>query len=690
VGFAGVPAPIHDRTATVSAPAYALSGADGQIQPSGMDGLFVADVRVLSAAVLSLGGTPILPLAQVHEGPGRTRFVGAAVGLGDTGADPTVRVDRLRVVRSDGMQERIRVSSTAGLAVAVIVTVELACDLTPLETVKTNYRPQVKARTTADGLMWSDAARTVTVTAPEADVSTEPPSLAWTVNVSPGQAISLQWMVRSTERAPVIVAPSAPIEWERPYVRAAEPRLGRLLDQSLDDLAALRLAEAGHPDDTFIGAGVPWFLTLFGRDSLWAARMMLPLGTGLAQSTLRALARRQGTRIDVLSGEEPGKILHELRRDDIWHRENAEAPVAYYATVDATLLWISLLADAWRWGMPEATVAMFLGHLDRALGWMEPHADADGFVRYVDVTGRGMANQGWRDSGGAIRFHDGSIARPPIALCEVQGYAYRAALDAAALLDAFDRGDGARRWRDHAAALGVRFRERFWVGTGPQAYPALALDADGRPVDSLTSSIGHLLDTGILSRPESASVAGRLLSEPLAGGYGLRTMSTLDAAYSPLAYHCGAVWPHDTAIALTGLAACGADGTPGADEAALRLVRGLLDAAEAFDYRLPELYGGDGRAEIARPVPHPAACRPQAWSATAGIAVLQAALGLAVDVPARQVSVRPLPGLGAIHVRGLRAGEHSFEVRVDDAGAAEISGLPETFRHRNFRHSNRL
>jgi glycogen debranching enzyme len=679
VGFAGVPAPIHDRTATVSAPAYALSGADGQIQPSGMDGLFVADVRVLSAAVLSLGGAPILPLAQVHEGPGRTRFVGAGVGLGDTGADPTVRVGRLRIVRSDGMQERIRVSSTAGLAVITTVTVELACDLTPLETVKSNTRPQVKARAIADGLMWSDEATTVTLTAPEAEVGTEPPTLAWSVTVGPGQAISLQWMVRSTESAPVIVAPSAPIEWERPYVVAAEPRLGRLVAQSLDDLAALRLAEAGHPDDTFIGAGVPWFLTLFGRDSLWAARMMLPLGTRLAESTLRALARRQGTRTDILSGEEPGKILHELRREDIWHRENAEAPVAYYATVDATLLWISLLADAWRWGLPDTSVATFLGHLQRALSWMERHAGDDGFVRYVDVTGRGMANQGWRDSGGAIRFRDGSVARPPIALCEVQGYAYRAALDAAALLDAFDRADRAQHWRDHAAALRARFRARFWVGTGRQAYPALALDADGRPVDSLASSIGHLLGTGILAPPECVSVARLLGSEPLAGGYGLRTMSTLDAAYSPLVYHCGAVWPHDTAIALTGLAACGADGIPGADEAASRLLRGLLDAAEAFDYRLPELYGGDGRAEIARPVPHPAACRPQAWSATAGVALLSAALGLRVDVPNRRVAVRPLPGLGPIQVHGLRAGEHSFDVRVDDAGEVEIRGLPDNW-----------
>ncbi len=205
----------------------------------------------------------------------------------------------------------------------------------------------------------------------------------------------------------------------------------------------------------FLAAGVPWFLTLFGRDSIWAARMMLPVGTGLAAGTLRTLARRQGTEVDEQSAGAPGKIMHELRHDDKRISEPDAFPAAYYGTVDATLLWISLLADAWRWGLPESTVADLLPHLDRALYWLEHYADPDqdGFVEYIDRTGRGLANQGWKDSFNSVRFHDGRIAQAPIALCEVQGYAHRAALDAAAILEAFGSGEP-DRWR--------QIRRRTW------------------------------------------------------------------------------------------------------------------------------------------------------------------------------------------------------------------------------------
>jgi glycogen debranching enzyme len=224
------------------------------------------------------------------------------------------------------------------------------------------------------------------------------------------------------------------------------------------------------------------------------------------------------------------------------------------------------------------------------------------------------------------------MATPPIALCEVQGYAHRAALDAADLLDAFGLPD-ADRWRAYAGRLAARFRARFWVDSPLGPHPALALDADGRPVDSLTSNIGHLLGTGMLSGAEESAVARLLGSPALAGGYGLRTMSTLDAAYDPMSYHCGAIWPHDTAIALLGLAAM--PGDPDARTAAASLIDGLLIAGEAFDYRLPELYAGDDRADRPRPLPHPAACRPQAWSAAAAIAVWEATRRLAA-VPSQR------------------------------------------------------
>lgn len=690
--FARVPAPLHDLVVTVQAPACALGGGDGQIRASGMQGLFVADLRVLSQARLCFGGSEPLPLLRLPEGAGRTRFVGFARGYGDVGTDPTVRLDRTRTMRPDGMDEEIRIRSTATGVVSATVTLDLRCDLTTLEWAKVaQTRPELAGSLIRSGddepaLVFATDEASVIVVAPGGQLATPPPSITWPVRIAPAGELTLCWSLRFRERRPFVVAPSHPAGWARPDVTADEPRLARLLTQALDDVTSLRLAEATDPDSSFIGAGVPWFLTLFGRDSLWAARMLLPLGTELAEGTLRVLARRQGTRVDPDSGEAPGKIMHELRREDVRigpvrPGDASGVPAAYYGTVDATLLWISLLAEAWRWGMPGPSVAAFLPNLRRALSWLEHHGDpdGDGFIEYLDPSGRGLANQGWKDSGGAIRFHDGSLAQPSIALCEVQGYAHRAAMDAADLLDAFDEvgPDEADRWRAYAAQLSARFRNRFWVVGELGPFPALGLDGHGRPVDSLTSNIGHLLGTGLLSPEEESIVAELLCADVMSSGYGLRTMSTLDKSYSPLSYHCGSIWPHDTAIVLGGLTAAGAGGVSGADSAAARLMAGLLDAAEAFDYRLPELYGGDARGEISRPVPHPGACRPQGWSAAAAVALLQAALGLSVDVPAGGYRLRPLPGLGAIDVRGLRVAGRAVDVRVDRSGVPDIRGLPD-------------
>nr|PZN48224.1 MAG: hypothetical protein DIU60_00285 [Actinomycetota bacterium] len=474
-----------------------------------------------------------------------------------------------------------------------------------------------------------------------------------------------------------MAAPADPAEWTDLEVTAADHRLTRLLARSLDDLRALRLTEAGTPPGhTFIGAGVPWYLTLFGRDSLWTARMMLPLGTELAEGTLRTLARRQGMKVDKRTGEAPGKIMHELRRG-LFVLGESELPAAYYGTIDATLLWINLLHDAWRWGMPEDRVAGLLPALEAALGWLAEYADpdGDGFVEYIDEDGRGLANQGWKDSGDAMRFHDGSQAEPPIALAEVQGYAFEAARNGAALLDAFGR-PGATRWRDYAAAMAERFRDRFWVDGPHGRHPALALDAAKRPVDSLTSNIGHLLGTGMLTDAETEAIAALLVSPAMAGGYGLRTMSARDKAFNPLSYHCGSIWTHDTAIVVDALARAGRG-----RESAL-LARSLLDAAELFDYRLPELYSGDDRAVTPRPVPYPAACRPQAWSAAAAVCLVRAALGVEPDVPGGRVTFRPLPDapFGPLTVRGLRIAGSAVDVTVRADGGIEVSGLPAGLR----------
>jgi glycogen debranching enzyme len=412
-----------------------------------------------------------------------------------------------------------------------------------------------------------------------------------------------------------------------PEVDNLDDRLRRWLELSLADLAQLQVALPDNPSEVFLAAGVPWYLTLFGRDSIWAARMLLPLSTDLALGTLRALARRQGRSFDPRTGDQPGKVLHEVRRLTNYDEASAKLhtlPPVYYGTIDATPLWVCLLHDAWRWGLPEAQVAPLLGAMRRCLEWLAgPGRGGDGLVRYEDGSGKGLANQGWKDSSDAVQFRDGRLARPPIAMCEVQAYAHEAAIGGAELLEAFGL-EGAERWRGLAAELADGFRSQFWVTDHEGPYPAIALEGDGTPVDSLSSNIGHLLGTGILSPDEGTLVARRLGGPDLNCGFGLRTLATSSKGYNPLSYHVGSVWPHDTAIAITGLARTGGQE---AQRVAGLLIEGLLSAAEAFDYRLPELYGGCERSRRRRPVPYPASCHPQAWTAASSVAVLAAYLG---------------------------------------------------------------
>ncbi|MEJ3744013.1 glycogen debranching N-terminal domain-containing protein [Actinomycetes bacterium KLBMP 9797] len=645
---------LHDLAPVTAAPTAALGGADGQIRATGVQGVFHADTRVLAQALLRVDGREPEAIGYAPAGPGAARFVSLARWLGDPIPDPTVRIERLRRVVPGGLTEEIRISSTATVPVRCVVTLDVATDNAPIEVVKSGGGPA-----TGDAVTVT-VSPAVTVTASPAVTVTVSPERRWEVDLPPRGATTLHWGLHAHHPAAVVAAPDGPVEWARPTVTADDRRLVRLLDQALDDLVTLRLVEPAGPADTFLGAGVPWFLTLFGRDSVWAARMLLPLGTELAGGTLRTLARRQGRRDDARTEEQPGKIMHELRGREL-HLANRgiTLPGTYYGTVDATPLWISLLHDAWRWGMPPAEVAALLPALSAALDWIMSFPD---FVRYVDTTGRGLANQGWKDSGDAVRFRDGRRAEPPIALVEVQGYAYQAAVHGAALLDAFDR-PGGDRLREYAAGLAARFRARFWV----DGYPALALDRDGRPVDALTSNIGHLLGTGLLATPEEALVARALAAPAMSGGFGLRTMSADDGGFSPLSYHCGSIWAHDTAIVLFGLA------RSGFTDAAAALADGLLAAGETFGYRLPELYGGDDRGALGRPVPYPAACRPQAWSAAAAVVILQAALGLYPDVPAGRVELRPgLAPLGAVSAAGLRLGDALVNAAVDRSGVPTL------------------
>jgi glycogen debranching enzyme len=638
---------LHNLVTAVSAPAMSLSARDGQIRPHGAEGLYVHDLRALSQLQVTVDGTEPVPLGYELCGGARNQFDSGLPP--DEGDGPAFVLVRRRTLGPSGMVETFTVRSYAATARDLRVEATLACDLAAISTVKAGLRPaDLPAQATGDGLAWEvpgQCSVNAAASPPPSSVNAARGSVGWDISVEAGQSVTLQLTVELSEdasRAAVLPpAPGARQALPAPEVMAIDDRLHRWVELSLADLDQLQVALPDAPTEVFLAAGAPWYLTLFGRDSIWAARMLLPLSTELALGTLRALARRQGRVLDGETGEQPGKILHEVRRQTNYDGTSTKLhtlPPVYYGTIDATPLWVCLLHDAWKWGLPEADVAPLLGPMRRCLDWLaDVRRGGDGFVRYMDESGQGLANQGWKDSSDAIQSRDGRLARPPIALCEVQGYAHEAAVAGAEMLEAFGL-EGAERWRQLAAELADRFRSQFWVTDQEGPYPAVALEDDGTPVDSVTSNIGHLLGTGLLSPEESALVARRLGGPDLNSGFGLRTLATSARGYNPFSYHRGSVWPHDTAIAITGLAR--AEGEEAQKSASL-LIEGLLSAAEAFDYRLPELYSGCDKVGRRRPPPYPASCHPQAWTAASCIAVLAAHLGLSPDVANDRVLLAP-------------------------------------------------
>jgi glycogen debranching enzyme len=636
-------ASLHEHITCVAAPAVWLSPRSGQLT-GGVDGLYVADRRALSRLVVTLGEAELRPLTAGLRGADTARFLAAVAGPGD----PALTVERIRTATPDGGTERIIVHNHGGRPLTTTLSITAGTDLAPVDDVRWGEkRPaELTGRPLPDGIEWTaeDGYRVRLHGVTRHDLS-----------LAPGEEFSTTLTVRAVPPPtggfrPRPAEAAAPWAAETLTVRSSDHRLDALVAQGIADLGALLLADEGDP---YCGAGSPWYLTLFGRDSLWTARMTLPLGHELAAGTLRALARRQGGRHDPAAEEQPGRIPHELRSE---HATNWLPPV-YYGSVDATPLFVITLAEAWRWGMPAAEVEALLPAARKALGWL---ATFEGFVSYHGSADT-LVNQGWKDSPAGIQHADGRLATPPIALCEVQAYAYQAAMLGAELLDAFgaDGGDDLRRW---GARLADRFRERFWL----EGYPAVALDGEGKPVDGPTSNLGHLLGTGLLTAAEERQVAHRLAE--LDSGWGLRTLTDRAAGFHPLSYHAGSVWPHDTAIAILGLVRAGHGGL------AARLARGLVGAAPGFGFRLPELFGGYDSTDP--PAPYPAACHPQAWAAAVSPALVTALLGLEVDVPRGTVTVRPLPGWGGLVVEDVRIAGGTLSVRVDSAGHATVTGRP--------------
>ncbi len=632
----------------------------------GVEGFYAVDTRHLSRLVLRIDGErPELLTSRVVE-------YYAAVVYGRVGALVIRRSRRI----AGGLEERIVLENASSEPVAATVTVEVAADFADTITVKEHALhgvppvaglalPSLGAVREGGGRVilaeaeGGEARTTVTLSEPAA---VDAGRLEWRLELGPRERCELGLDVTVDPEGPPRDPEVELAAWRSrlPRLRSSHGDLARAFRRSTNDLAALRL------DDGVPAAGAPWFMTLFGRDSLIASLQTFLLGPETAVATLDALAALQAEADDPSIDAEPGKIVHEVRRGRAargWFER-------YYGSLDATPLFLVLVSEVWRWTGDRELAGRFRGPALRALAWLDEHGDrdGDGFLEYQRRTPRGLPNQSWKDSHDSQRFANGQIAEPPIAPCEVQGYAYDAKRRLAELArEAWDEPGLAARLEREAAALQDRFDAAYWV-QGRGGYYALALDHRKRRVDALCSNVGHLLWSGIVPEHRVESVVGALLGDELWTGWGVRTMAAGDAGYDPLGYHTGTVWPHDTSLAAQGLARYDRW------EEAWRVARGLLDASASFDGALPEAFAGVGRDESPFPIAYPVAASPQAWGAGTAVLLLRVLLGLEPDASERALTT-VAPGvpewLGDVRLAGVRAFGAAWDVTAE-AGRVRV------------------
>jgi glycogen debranching enzyme len=638
-------------------------------------GLFASDTRFVSRLVLTVDGVRPEPVSVEQPAPYLASFVLAAGGLS---------IVRERFV-GGLMEERISVDNRGERRVEVELALALETDFADIFTVRNvdsgfNPAPGLSLPTPRPA-QWDGGRRTALFaddgfparTLVQLSRPCEPSAsgACFRLSLDPGERWELVVAVHPllddtvplrdvrAERRRVV---DASHRWraEAPSLRSPWDDLERTWARSVEDLAALQMSIDGF-EGCLPAAGTPWYMTVFGRDTLITCLQSIVFGPSLARTALRVLAALQSTEDDPELDADPGKIIHELRRGKaalVW-------PGRYYGTADATPLFLVLLSEVWRWTGDRALVAELEHPARAALAWIDGPGDrdGDGFVEYERRASRGLRNQCWKDSETSMAFHDGAIAEPPIASAEVQGYVYDAKLRTAEIArEVWDDLPTATRLESEARALRSRFNERFWVERENGFY-ALGLDRDKRPIDSAGSNMGHLLWSGIVP-PERVDVAAdRLMDERLWSGWGVRTMARDEGAFDPLSYHNGSVWPHDNSLIAWGLARVGRR------KDAEEIARSLIEAAAGFDFRLPEVFAGLERVRSQPPVVYPTTSSPQAWAAATPILLLRVLLELEPDAEARAIhsSAAGLPEWAeGLTLERIQAFGKSWAARVED------------------------
>jgi glycogen debranching enzyme len=626
---------------------FVVSDERGDIEASLDDptGLFSYDTRFLSRWVLTIDGQRLNALSVDDLQYFETRFF-LVPGTGTVYIDAHLSVIRQRAV-GHGFLETLTILNHAAEPADLVVRLDAAADFADLFEVKDalkkkgTYTAEVEGSELHLGYQRDTFNRGTTITSSEpAEVDeagltfeiTVPAHGSWSTDLQVVTAL-LGWGERHSHtkygrETHHRAKPNMEVDLERwieqaPRLRCDSEVLMATYRRSLVDLAALRFSPPVAGGRSLPAAGLPWFMTMFGRDSIFTSLQALPFTSELAATTLQTLGNWQGSRLDDFRDEDPGRILHELRYGEMTaFEERPHSP--YYGAADATPLYVVLLDEYERWTGDRRLVRELEHNARAALAWIDDWADlqGNGYVWYQRRNEEtGLENQCWKDSWDSISYRDGRLPSFPRATCELQGYAYDAKVRGARLARLVWKDTAlAERLEREAADLKRRFNRDFWVADGE--YFALALDADGSRVDALSSNIGHLLWSGIVDKVKAKALARHLVGPRLFSGWGVRTLAEGEGRYNPIGYHVGTVWPFDNSFIAWGLRRYGFE------TEAVRVAAGILDAARYFNGRLPEAFGGYERSLTKYPVEYPTACSPQAWSTGAPMLFLRTMLGL--------------------------------------------------------------